>query len=1009
LLMNINRRKFLEVSAIAATGAALFNSNTMAAVIYGVNVIGISELRRNFLNPPDIAKSSCYWWWFNGLVDQEGITRDLEEFRARGMGEVLLVNSAGGLGGVPFPQGVKFLSEDWKALYRHAMKEAKRLNIAVGINLSSGWCMGGPWIKPENSGRWYLQSELSVTGPRKFSDKLPLPGNRVGYDNVFNPPGFKEYIDLPLEQLDYQDTAIVAIPDNGSGSNRINDERAKVLAAKTNHKDASNFILATAVMGPVLTAWHNNPADKPVPVGEVIDLTGKVNKDGHLHWDVPEGKWKIIRTGHRMTGSRLMIAQPEADGLSIDWFNRKGVELQFENIGRILLNEAAKVGNKPKYFCDDSFEDGFPNWTANILAQFKKYRGYDATPYLPVLSGYIIGSAEISDRFLNDYRKTLGDCMADEHYKRFADLCHDAGILVQNEAAGPSRSGTICIDGLKNLGRSDFPMGEFWLGPNHEDESTLTDDKPYGVSRLDKGQNKVTKMVASAAHIYGRETVSAEAFTTMRHWLDYPGSLKQALDRAFCEGVNRIAIHTSTATRPTDGKPGYEYGAGTHFNPNVTWWEKSGAFFDYVARCQYLLRSGKFVADVLFYNGDTAPNLVAQKHTDPSLGKGYDYDVCNEEVLLTRVSVKNKRLVLPDGMSYAVLVLPGHDKMPLAVLNKISSLVKAGATVIGQKPLQDSGLKNYPQCDEDINSLTKQLWGNIDGQNVKLNHYGSGRVVFGETIRQVLLQDHILPDFEYTGGEDGWIDFIHRTTPEAEIYFVINRHGKPLQSTCKFRVKNRTPEIWDAVTGKINNKVSFSRVNGLTEISLMFDSFQSWFVVFPVSSSVSTIKSANNFPDLKPIKELTGAWNVEFDTKWGGPKAVEFVSLQDWSQHSDERIKYYSGKAIYTKLFDLQVHADHKPVYIDLGTVKNIADVSLNGKHLGIVWTAPWRIDISSALKAGENKLRIEVINLWPNRLIGDAALPAEKRLTNTNIEFKRDAPLLPSGLLGPVTVQIEN
>ena len=1007
--MNINRRKFLEVSSIAAAGAALFKSNAMGAVINGVNVIGINELRRNFIHPPDAARSSCYWWWFNVLVNREGITRDLEEFRAKGMGEVLLVNSAGGLGGVPFPQGVKFLSDEWKALYRHAMKEAKRLNIAVGVNLSSGWCMGGPWIKPENSGRWYLQAELAVTGPRKFSDKLPLPGNRAGYDNVFNPPGFKEYIDLPLEQLDYQDTAIVAIPDNSSSNNRISDERAKVLAAKTNHKDASNFTLATAVMGPVLTEWHNKPSDTPVDPAQVIDLTNKVNKDGHLDWDVPAGNWKIIRTGHRMTGSRLMIAQPEADGLSIDWFNRKGVELQFENIGKVLLEEAAKVGNKPKYFCDDSFEDGFPNWTANMLQQFEHYRGYDAKPYLPVLSGYIIGSAEISDRFLNDYRKTLADCMADEHYKRFADLCHNAGIKVQNEAAGPSRSGTICMDGLKNLGRSDFPMGEFWLGPNHEDESTLTDDKPYGVSRLDKGQNKVTKMVASASHIYGKQTVSAEAFTTMRHWLDYPGSLKQALDRAYCEGVNRIAIHTSTATRPKDGKPGYEYGAGTHFNPNVTWWEKSGAFFDYVARCQYLLRLGMFVADVLFYNGDTAPNLVAQKHTDPSLGKGYDYDVCNEEVLLTRLSVKNKRLVLPDGMSYKVLVLPDHDRMPLALLNKIADLVKAGATVIGPKPLQDSGLKNYPHCDEALKNKADEIWGKIDGKSVKMNLFGEGFVVFGDDIRQVLLRNTVLPDFEYTTDGDGWIDFIHRSTPEAEIYFVTNRHAKTVRSTCTFRVKNRTPEIWDAVSGKINNKTDFSRVDGRIQVPLKFAAFQSWFVIFPVSDSLSVTKIESNFPELKPVKELTGAWHVEFDTKWGGPKSVEFETLQDWSKHPDERIRYYSGKAIYTKKFDFIADTKQPEVYIDLGVVKNIADVSLNGKQLGIVWTSPWRIAVSSALKSRENVLKIEVINLWPNRLIGDAALPVEKRLTNTNIVFKQDDPLLPSGLLGPVTIQVEN
>jgi hypothetical protein len=798
----------------------------------------------------------------------------------------------------------------------------------------------------------------------------------------------------------------VAIPDNNTGNNRISDERAKVMAAKTNHKDASNFILATAVMEPVLMEWKNKPSDEPVPLNRVIDLTDKVNKDGHLDWDVPEGNWKIIRTGHRMTGSRLMIAQPEADGLSIDWFNRKGVELQFENIGRVLLEEAAKVGNKPKYFCDDSFEDGFPNWTANILERFEHYRGYDARPYLPALSGYIIGSAEISDRFLNDYRKTLGDCMADEHYKRFAELCHNAGILVQNEAAGPSRSGTICIDGLKNLGRSDFPMGEFWLGLTHEDESTLADDKPYGISRLDKGQNKVTKMVASAAHIYGKQTVSAEAFTSMRHWLDYPGSLKQALDRAYCEGVNRIAIHTSTASRPKDGKPGYEYGAGTHFNPNVTWWEKSGAFFDYVARCQYLLRSGKFVADVLFYNGDTTPNLVAQKHTDPSLGKGYDYDVCNEEVLLTRISVKNKRLILPDGMNYVVLVLPDHDRMPLAVLNKIGDLIKAGATVIGPKPLQDSGLKNYPCCDGVIKTKADEIWGKIDGKSIKMNRFGEGFVVFGDDIRQVLLQNAILPDFEYTSDEDGWIDFIHRSTPEAEIYFVTNRHGKTLESTCTFRVRKRTPEIWDAVTGNVNNKVNYSHINGRTELSLKFEAFQSWFIVFPAKSTQSIVKKTGNFPELKPIKELTGSWQVEFDTKWGGPKSVEFNSLQDWSKHPDVRIKYYSGKAIYTQKFNYTADARHHEVYIDLGIVKNIADVSLNGKHLGVVWTSPWRIAISSVIKTGENILKIEVINLWPNRLIGDAALPAEKRFTNTNIVFKQDDPLLPSGLLGPVTLQ---
>jgi len=1004
--MQLNRRKFLQAGSAAALGSVLTRSRATASILQGISILGLADMSRNFATPPDSVKSSCYWWWFNGLVDKEGITRDLEEFYAKGMGEVLLVNSAGGLGGMPFPQGARLFSEEWKELYRHAMSEARRLDIAVGINLCSGWCMGGPWIKQEDSGRWYLQSELEVEGPQLFSGQLPLPGNRTGYDKVFNPPGYKDYIDLPLEKLDYRDTAVVAIPCNGAKGDRITGQRAATLDAKTNHRDASNFIMAVDVMKPLLEQWQDEPGDDPVRTQDVVDLTGKMDKDGHLDWQVPAGKWKIIRTGHRMTGSRVSIAQPEGDGLSVDWFSRRGVELQFEHLGRMFIEEAAKVGNKPKYFCDDSFEDGFPNWTDNILEQFRKYRGYDATPYLPVLSGYLIGDAVVSDRFLNDYRKTLGDSMADEHYQRFADLCHEQGMLVQNEASGPSRSGTMCMDGLKNQGRSDLPMGEFWLGLHHEDESTLTDDKLYGTSRLDKGQNKVTKMAASAGHIYGHTIISAEAFTSFRHWLDYPGSLKQALDRAYCEGINRIAIHTSTATRPRDGKPGYEYGAGTHFNPNVTWWEMSKPFFDYVGRCQYLLRSGRYCADVLFYNGDVTPNLVAQKHVDPSLGKGYDYDVCNEEVLLTRLSCHYGKLTLPDGMSYEVLVLPDTTRMPLKVLKKIAQLVEAGATVVGPRPVEDSGLLNYPHCDEDIKELSARLWGPIDGKTTTRNRYGAGTISHGIGIREILEQKNIRPDFAYTGDEDVWLDFIHRTTPEADIYFITNRHGRAVRSDCSFRINDSTPQLWNPVDGGQRVKINYQQTGNRLIVPIRFEAHQSWFVIFPKNSRITPATTSDNFPEQPIVQELTGEWDVAFDTHWGGPAHVRFDQLRDWSQNDDVRVRYYSGKAIYTRKFYYTAAAGGGPVYLDLGVVKNIARVALNDQDLGIVWTAPWQVDISPALKSGSNLLTIEVINLWPNRLIGDAGLPPEQRLTNTNIPFKKDAPLISSGLLGPVTLR---
>lgn len=1012
---------------------------------------GGPSLLKEFLDPPDKFKSSCYWWWFNGLVDKQGITRDLEAYRKQGMGAVLMVNSAGGLGGVPFPQGAKFLSEEWKALYRHAMQEAGRLKIDVGVNMCSGWCMGGPWITPENAGRWYLQSELRVKGPGRFNGKLPLPAGRSGYDNVFNPPGYKDYIDLPLSSLDYRDTAVVAFKDHGD-QGKIKGERGKVLDAKTNHRDASNFAKAAEIMDPTRQPWLPAADDKPAAVSEVIDLSSRLKADGSLDWEIPEGNWIILRTGHRMTGSRLMIAQPEADGLSVDWFDRRGVELQFENIGQVLITEAAKVGNKPQYFCDDSFEDGFPNWTADIINKFKHYRGYDPTRYLPALSGYIIGSAGITDRFLTDYRKTIADLMADEHYGRFRELCHKSGLLVQNESAGPSRSGTICLDGLKNLGRSDFPMGEFWLGPHHDDPSTLTDDKNYGVSRLDYGQNKVTKMVASAAHIYGKKTASAEAFTSFRHWMDAPGNLKQALDRAYAEGINRIAIHTSTATRPKDGKPGYEYGAGTHFNPNVTWWDLSSAFFKYVARCQRILQAGLFVADVLYYNGDAAPNLVLQKHINPSLGPGYDYDVCNEEVLIDRLSVSEGKFLLPDGMHYEVLVLPeNNSRMPLTVLEKIAQLVKQGGTVIGSRPLADSGLYGYPECDQKLTSLADTLWKGISehaGEHRQTrNKYGKGQVVFGESVREVLLSQGVLPDFTYEAvdpGKDIWLDFIHRRVPEAEMYFVTNRKKSTAFARCRFRLpaghpkssrkekENQLsvlPELWDAVRGTRITGIQFKLEQSHIVLDLCLDAFQSVFVVLherqPAADYLKTERApaaTTSAPKLwqapaqklfKQVLELNEKWEVAFDPEWGGPEKTEFARLQDWSQHMDPKIKYYSGKAWYKKRFDMPVALKKEPgdtdvrklFFIDLGSVKDIATVKLNGVDLGIVWTAPWRVDISSAVKAKDNILEVEVINQWPNRLIGDAALPKAKRRTSTNIEFKPSDPLLPSGLLGPVTV----
>ena len=1011
--MSIDRRRFLKIGSLTTANVALLHfAGNGAGLLFNTANNGPSAdaLADAFFHPSDEARSCCYWWWFNGNVDKEGITRDLEAFRKQGMGSVFLISSASGLGGsAPIPQGAKFLSPEWKELFRFALEEAHRLNFEVGFNLCAGWAMGGPWIKPEDAGRWFLQSELTLTGPQKFADKLPLPGNRSGYDNVFNPPGFKDYIDLPLESLDYRDTAVVAFPVRDN-EYQLSGDRAKLLPAKTNRKDASNFTPAKDVMGPTLAAWASLSNDKPIAAKEVIDITAKLSADGTLNWDVPSGTWKIIRTGHRMTGSRLMLAPPEADGLSVGWLNSRGLEQQFQILGKQILDIAGPLAGKTlKYFSDDSFEDGFPNWTSDLLQQFKAYRSYDATPYLPVLAGVMVDSVEISDRFLYDYRKTIADLMTDKHYKRFAELCHGVGLQVQNESAGPSRSGTMCMDGLKNLGRSDRPMGEFWLGLKHDEEGGLDEKLGYGTVRLEGGQNKVCKMVSSAAHIYGKKLASAEAFTTYRHWSDSPATLKPAADRAFCEGINRIAIHTSTATRPKDGKPGYEYGAGTHFNPNVTWWDKSSGFLDYIGRCQTLLQQGRFVADVLYYNGDWAPNIVAPKHVDPSLGKGYDYDVCNAEVLLTRVGVKDGKLVLPDGMTYRLLVLPDTKKMPVEVAAKIKALVSAGATVVGPKPEEDPGLKNYPTSDQAVKNIGIEVWGAIDGSNVKKNIYGKGRVFFGTSLRDILLSDGLQPSFEHSGNKDTFIDFIHRSTNDADIYFLANRKARTETVDCTFRNAGQL-EIWNPVSGEMHKGFAARQSGGRTIIPMVFAPHQSFFIVFkkgarlPKGKAVTANTAA--FPIFADVQELTGPWTVAFDTAWGGPAAVQFSSLTDWTQRPEEGIKYYSGTATYTKRFDWTKSSKPNGLFLDLGSVKAIASVKLNGKDLGLVWTAPWQVEITNLLKPTDNLLEIEVTNLWPNRLIGDAALPPEKRLTKTNIPFKKEAPLLSSGLLGPVMIK---
>jgi len=432
---------------------------------------------------------------------------------------------------------------------------------------------------------------------------------------------------------------------------------------------------------------------------------------------------------------------------------------------------------------------------------------------------------------------------------------------------------------------------------------------------------------------------------------------------------------------------------------------------------------------VLFYNGDQCPNFVPPKHVDPALGPGYDYDACNSEIILTRLDVKNGKIVLPDGMSYRMMVLPDSTTMPVEVLRKLKKLVGDGMTLVGPKPEAAPGLTDYPHCDQEVKALAAELWADCDGKTVTEHVVGKGRVVWGITPRELLAKAGVKPDFSYAGGKpDTFVDWIHRSDKGTEIYLVANRLNRAEKATFTFRANGTRPELWDPVTGQVRELKEYKATeDGMTEVPLELQPYESVFVVFGRKGALAKLfggseakGSGKNFPELKTVQEITGAWQVSFDPKWGGPGQVNFEKLDDWIKRPEEGIKLYSGTATYRKVFDLPAGAEPRTLnpdsrlYLDLGSVKYIARVKLNGKDLGAVWTAPWRVEITGAVKTGANELEIDVINLWPNRRIGDASLPEEKRYTHSNIAFSPIYPenppersgLFPSGLLGPVVIQ---
>ena len=931
----------------------------------------LGDLAKDFANPPVSARPWVFWMWLRVDTTPEAVTKDLEEMHAKGIAGAILYDS--GVGGTPNFSAKMVLAgkgyhvvktanyeggridpidrpalESWtphsRELVRFAAQEAGRLGIKLCLTIGLAGTSGP--IAPEYGQQKLVWSETAVSGPQHFDAPLPAPDTDV--ESTFSPP--------PTLKPGRQPAAPSVMP--------------KRLRPKTQYARA-HPIAVLAV-----------PDRDGFAPDEAVDLSNKTDAAGRLHWDVPAGAWKILRFGYTPTGARNVW------GTYTDCMSAEAMDKTWDSTIGVMLREMTPAERKGLYGIeDDSWESGPTTWTKRFSEEFIKLRGYDLIHWLPVLAGKRMGEAECLG-VRRDFYRTIADLVARNHYGRLGELSRQNSLVAFGEPAGPN---TSQLDLMKDCAGVDVAMGEYWVPSVH---------RPTPPRRF------MLRAAASANHMYGRPLTPCESLTSVGpFWEESFFDLKNTADQAFCDGCNLTAIHNWSHSPSVTARPGYAYFAGTLYSRTTTWWEETPAFNAYLGRCSFMLQQGLFVADALYYRGDGIGQGEQMKSKPALPAEGYDHDNCSLDALLTRVRAEKSRLVLPDGMSYRLLVLPDNTPMAPEALAKIAALVEAGATVVGSCPSGPAGLVT-PEQKMKFDALAARLWAKAQGEN----RFGAGRLIAGTMAGDVLRDMNLSPDFAHTGlSSGGDLDWIHRRTSDTDIYFVASRWDPKEQVDCTFRVSGKQPELWDPVTGEIRDAAAFVQKGGCTTVPLEFNPRGSVFIVFrkPIALTASR-RAVSNYPKIAPRAELAGAWEVSFDPKWGGPENVVFNSLADWATRPEDGIKFYSGTAVYRKKFNLAtLPSAGDNLFLDLGEVHEEAVVKLNGANLGVVWARPARVCITRAARLGENDLEISVVNLWPNRLIGDAGLPPDKRFTETNIrKFTKTTPLFPSGLLGPVTLQ---
>ena len=893
------------------------------------------SLYLNFQTPSREYYPRVWWHWMHGNVTKDGIRKDLEWMDRAGIAGFHQFNAQLAPTHVIVDKRIELFSPEWDEMFSYALDVADSLGLEVSIASSPGWSItGGPWVTMDDAQKKLTWRSLKVRGGGRIRTDLPAP-----YD--FSGP----FQDQPLYPDDiykykyYKDIAVLAVRTDG-----LTPEDT---VAKWKNKAGFEIDCRVTSHSPATTARH--------AVTEVIDISGKV-KDGRLDWKAPRGEWTVFRFGYNLLGKQNGPVETAGKGLEADKLSREAMTHYYNDYLAIMDKASGhRLGSTVKYLMIDSYEAAKGTWTPDLPEEFRARRGYDLIPWLPVLTGIPVGSAEQSDNFLFDWRRTLGELITENHYDLAGEIL--AGYGMGFHAESHEQASAFISDGMMPKRNASVPMGAIWVNFNNGWYSS----NPTAEADIHES--------ASVAHIYGGNICAAESFsvnsrpTVKGHFPAYqchPGNLKRLADAALASGLNRFILHCSPHQPRDDKFPGLGLGSfGNWFNRHDTWAEEARSWHDYLARSCYMLQQGKYVADIAYLYSEDSNVTARFREERVPVPQGYSYDFVNSDILMNVLEPLNGKLVSPGGTEYSILMIDSQmGPVSKALETRLQELRAAGITIIeGKEPF--------------ITTVEPDVIATAEG-------------------------DGPVPDFR----------FIHRHLPDTDIYFVTNISPEKHPFDISLRTSGGSVSLWNADGGR-RRAVRSESIDGRTVIHLDMTEDDAQFIVIDHNGKpFSGILPES--PVHRTEKPLPGPWEVSFQAKRGAPERIVLPELRSLSEHPSDSVRFFSGTARYS--LDFLWSGAVREAALDLGRVCWMAHVYLNGKDLGLVWHSPYTCDISNALKEGENHLEVAVTNVWANRMIGDASRPQEERITYTPWQFyTQDSPLPESGLEGPVKIILHN